>query len=222
MKIVCISDTHSKHEELTKDLSGGGDILIHAGDVSTMGRADQIKSFLDWFSDLNFKYKIFIAGNHDFGFQQVVGSGFPPTYVGIAPEYTEKGVIYLMDNEVTVEGLRIYGSPWQPRFYDWAFNVDRGEASAKKWEKIPEGLDILITHGPPYSILDNTISGEKVGCEELYKRVVTVKPRYHVFGHIHYGYGTMFMENTTYINAASLGERYEYDNKPFTFHTPNK
>lgn len=208
MKIVAISDTHGKHDELTKDL-GSGDILIHAGDVSNLGKSKEINDFLIWFSYLPFKHKIFIAGNHDFGFEK---------NNDIAPEYKERGVIYLMDNMVEVEGLKIYGSPWQPRFYDWAFNVDRGEAIAKKWEPIPAGLDILVTHGPAYGLLDDTYNGMRVGCEELYKKVMEVKPRYHICGHIHYGYGMRMMDDMTFINAASLGESYRYINKPIIFH----
>jgi Icc-related predicted phosphoesterase len=138
---------------------------------------------------------------------------------GIAPDYEDKGVVYLLDKMVEIDGIKIYGSPWQPRFYDWAFNVNRGEAIAKKWELIPENLDILVTHGPPYGMLDDTINGMRVGCEELYKKVVQVKPKYHIFGHIHFGYGMRVMEDTTYINAASLGENYQYTkNRPIIFY----
>lgn len=115
---------------------------------------------------------------------------------------------------VEIEGLKIYGSPWQPRFYDWAFNVDRGDAISKKWELIPEGIDILVTHGPAHGILDDTINGMRVGCEELFKKVVQVKPRIHVCGHIHWAYGMRDFNDTTYINASSLGENYRYENKP--------
>jgi Icc-related predicted phosphoesterase len=207
-KISLISDTHGKHDLISKDLPGG-DIIIHAGDISNVGKSDEIYDFLNWFSTLPYKHKVFIAGNHDFGFEIMDD---------IAPEYKELGVTYLMDKMVEIDGLKIYGSPWQPRFYDWAFNVNRGEAIAKKWENIPENLDILITHGPPFGILDDTIHGQRVGCEELYMKVTKVKPKYHVFGHIHYGYGMKMMEDTTYINASNLGERYEYRNKPVLIH----
>jgi len=209
LKIVAISDTHGKHDELTKDLKGGGDIIVHGGDISNMGKSNEIYDFLQWFSSLNFTHKVFIAGNHDFGFEVMND---------IAPEYKEQGVIYLMDKMVEVQGLKIYGSPWQPRFFDWAFNVNRGDAIAKKWEPIPADLDILITHGPLFGILDDTQTGMRVGCEELYKKVMEVKPKVHVCGHIHYGYGMKITDDTVFINAASLGENYEYRNKPVTFH----
>ena len=205
-KIICISDTHGKHEQLNYDLPEG-DMIIHAGDISNVGRIDEINQFTQWFSNLPYKYKIFIAGNHDFGFERIRHSN----EIGISIPH---GVIYLQDEMVEIEGIKIYGSPWQPEFYDWAFNLPRGEKIAEKWNMIPENLDILITHGPPHGILDDTIQGMRVGCEDLYKRVVEVKPKYHIFGHIHYGYGMKITDETTFLNAASLGERYEYRNKP--------
>ena len=210
MKIVCISDTHGKHDLLNYDLPEG-DMIIHAGDVSNVGRIDEIHQFTEWFGNLPYKYKIFIAGNHDFGFEAIRKSN----EVGIA---IPQGVIYLQDEMVEIEGVKIYGSPWQPRFHDWAFNVDRGAAIAQKWDMIPDDVDVLITHGPPFGILDDTIQGQRVGCEDLYMKVTKLKPKYHIFGHIHYGYGMRIMEDTTYINASCLGERYEYRNKPISFY----
>jgi len=214
MRVIAISDTHGKHLDLDDDLKAlGGDnentIIIHAGDVSNRGKMDEISQFLNWFSNLPYKYKVFIAGNHDFGFE------IADT---IADEYIDKGVTYLMDSMVEIEGVKIYGSPWQPRFYDWAFNVNRGDAIAKKWEPIPEGLDILVTHGPVHGILDDTYGGMRVGCEELYKKVFEVRPRFHICGHIHFGYGMRVLDDITFINAASLGEGYQYENKPIVFH----
>jgi Icc-related predicted phosphoesterase len=208
MKIVTISDTHGKHHELTKDLTEA-DIIIHAGDCTNVGKDYELLNFLDWFGGLPYKHKIFIAGNHDFYFED---------NNDIAQKYKDKGVIYLMDQMVEVEGLKIYGSPWQPRFYDWAFNVNRGEEIAKKWAGIPEGLDILVTHGPAFGILDDTVNGMRVGCEELYKKIFEVKPKYHICGHIHYGRGYRELDGVTFINASSLGESYQYQNKPIQFH----
>lgn len=209
-KVTCISDTHGKHNLLTKDLPGG-DFVIHAGDISNIGTLEQIKEFLDWFSDLNYTHKIFVAGNHDFAFENM-------NITDIAPEYKEKGVIYLFDRMIEIDGLKIYGTPWQPRFYDWAFNVNRGDAIAKKWESIPEGLDILIVHGPAFGILDCTWNGQRVGCEELYKRVFGVKPKFMICGHIHFSYGMRELDGVTFINASSLGENYNYRNKPIIFY----
>jgi Icc-related predicted phosphoesterase len=214
MKVICISDTHNKHRELNEDLkeiecNPDETIIIHAGDCTNVGKDYELLNFLDWFGGLPYKYKIFIAGNHDFYFED---------NNDIPQKYKDNGIIYLMDQMVEVEGLKIYGSPWQPRFYDWAFNVNRGEEIAKKWAGIPEGLDILVTHGPAFGILDDTVNGMRVGCEELYKKIFEVKPKYHICGHIHYGYGMRELDGVTFINASSLGESYYYRNKPFQFH----
>jgi predicted phosphodiesterase len=205
-EITFISDSHGKHEEITKDLPGGY-MIIHAGDVSNRGTVDEINAFCQWFSKLPYLYKIFIAGNHDFGFERVRHMGEP----GIVIPH---GVVYLQDEMVEIDGIKIYGSPWQPRFYDWAFNVNRGDAIAKYWELIPNDADIVITHGPVHGILDETYTNMRVGCEELYKKIVSIKPKIHVCGHIHYAYGIRSFNGTTFVNASSLGEDYMYHHKP--------
>ena len=125
MKITFISDTHNKHKQITSTLPGG-DLLIHAGDLSSMGYQHEIVQFLKWFNGLdNYTHKVFIAGNHDFGFERVRSS----KEEGIRIPH---GVTYLMDESITIEGIKIYGSPWQPWFHDWAFNLYRGEALVKK------------------------------------------------------------------------------------------
>lgn len=219
MKITFISDTHNKHNHLTSkgmgNILGSGDVLVHAGDISSMGKSHEIKNFIDWFSNTDFKYKIFIAGNHDFGFEL----GYE-----IDQEYKDKGVIYLQDSEVIIDGVKFYGSPWQPEFYDWAFNLPRGEKLAEKWSKIPENTDILITHGPVYGLLDYAPMGGHVGCEMLYQRVFEVKPKIHVCGHIHSGYGQKSIDGVEFLNASVLDERYEHANKPIVvnFNTETK
>jgi len=196
-KITIISDTHGKHEYLTSkgmgNSLGSGDILIHCGDISNVGKTHEIKSFLDWFSNTPFTHKIFIAGNHDFGFELV-------DY--IAPEYIEKGVTYLFDSSVEIDGIKFYGSPWQPEFYNWAFNLPRGA----------------------YRMLDHTINGQMVGDEDLFNRILEVKPKLHCCGHIHWAYGQKSFNDTEFINAAVLNERYEHENKPvkLTFDTETK
>ena len=208
-KIVFISDTHNKHKHLTSkgmgNILGSGDYLIHAGDCTSMGSKNEITQFLEWFSNTDFKHKIFIAGNHDFGFEQ---------QTDIAQEYKDMGVIYLFDNEVTIDGIKFYGSPWQPEFHNWAFNLSRGEELAEKWEQIPNDVDILITHGPAYGILDYAPIGGHVGCEELYRKIVEVKPKIHVCGHIHDGYGQKNMGGIEFLNASVLNDRYEHAHKP--------
>lgn len=205
-QITFISDTHGKHYELNNDLPGGW-IIIHCGDISNRGLMSEINDFTNWFGKLPYEHKIFIAGNHDFGFEDVRHSNDPGIVI---PD----NVIYLQDEMVEIDGIKIYGSPWQPRFYDWAFNVDRGDAIAKKWDAIPDNADIVITHGPVFGILDDTVQGLRVGCENLYKRIMDIKPKIHACGHIHYGYGLKDYDDITFVNASSLGERYTYENKP--------
>ena len=157
MKIVAISDTHSKHYSLldkdliTDDLENT--ILIHAGDISTRGYRSQTIDFLNWFSKQPHKYKVFIAGNHDFDFEDNAD-----TINEIIPE----GVIYLNDSLVEIEGIKIWGSPITPYFYNWAFNRFRGDNIKTYWDKIPNDIDILITHGPPYMILDKVVYDQKM------------------------------------------------------------
>ena len=207
--ITFISDTHTKHKHVTGELPGG-DILIHCGDISNRGYMNEIKNFLEWFDGIKgYEHKIFIAGNHDFGFQDN-----PNLCAKLLQDYPT--VTYLEDTSVIIDGIKIYGSPWQPRFYNWAFNVDRGWDIAQKWEKIPQDTDILITHGPLHGILDSTYTGQRVGCEDLYKKVMEIKPKVHCSGHIHYDYGMKEIDGMTFINACCLGEDYMYQNGPIT------
>ena len=208
-KITFISDTHTKHKHLTNDLPGG-DILIHCGDISSRGYKNEIENFLGWFDNIKgYEHKIFIAGNHDFGFQDN-----PKECFELLKNYPS--ITYLEDNSIIIDGIKIYGSPWQPRFHNWAFNVNRGWDIAQKWEKIPMDTDILITHGPSLGILDITNISERVGCEDLYKKVMEIKPKVHAFGHIHSSYGMKEMDGMTFINASNLGEDYLYQNDPIT------
>ena len=206
MKIIAISDTHGQHQNLAIP---SGDILIHSGDVSGRGSRNEILSFLDWFSSQSHKYKIFIAGNHDFFFEKNSGSEIT---IIIPP-----GITYLNDSGITIEGINIWGSPITPWFYDWAFNRIRGNDIRKHWELIPTNTDILITHGPPFGILDRTAQGINVGSEDLLEFINKIRPKFHVFGHIHEGFGIREINNVTYINASVLDERYRLVNEPQIF-----
>lgn len=185
------------------------DVLIHAGDVSSMGKREEIVSFLDWFSALPFSYKIFIAGNHDFFFEKNSNAEI----FRLIPD----NVIYLNDSGVTIEGIEIWGSPISPWFYDWAFNRQRGVDIRSHWDMIPGSTDILITHGPPAGILDRTTGGQQVGCDDLLQKIKEIKPSFHIFGHIHEGYGTQKEDTTTYINASVVDEKYRITNNPVIF-----
>jgi hypothetical protein len=108
----------------------------------------------------------------------------------------------LEDESAIVAGVKIYGSPWQPYFGGWAFNLRRGEPLAAMWAKIPDNTDILVTHSPPEGILDRNRWGEPCGCRDLLARVREVQPRLHIFGHIHEAAGQSHDAGTTFVNAA--------------------
>ena len=208
MKITFISDTHTKHKQL--DLPGG-DILIHAGDIMNSGYSkSDIHTFCEWFEAQDYKHKIFIAGNHDRMFEN-----HPLESNTIVNKYD---VTYLQDDEHLIDGVKLYGTPWQPEFCNWAFNLPRrGDGLMAKWGAIPKDTDILITHGPAYGHLDvSGYGGQNVGCELLRESLDKVKPLIHVFGHIHGSAGYKFDGTTHYFNASVLNERYEYQNKPMT------
>ena len=227
MKITFISDTHNKHNQITKDLLGG-DLLLHAGDISSMGYKHEIEDFCEWYNSLeNYDFKMFIAGNHDWGF--IDREPFFVHRSVLIPKSTEeilnsyKNFEYLRDSSVEVQigdekPVKIYGSPWQPEFFDWAFNLPRkGEELKRRWNNIPTDTDILITHGPAYGYLDKVIGRtDHLGCELLTKRIKEIKPKIHICGHIHTGYGYTFDGDTHYINASVLNEQYGYSNKPIT------
>jgi Icc-related predicted phosphoesterase len=217
MRLTFISDTHTKHHQLTNDLVGG-DLIIHAGDSTSRGYEFEIKNFIEWFNGLdNYTHKIFIAGNHDWGFQ---------TNPNMCNDLLKlnNNVTYLEDNLEIIgtdyeSSIKVWGSPWQPTFYNWAFNLPRnGEELKEKWDLIPNDIDILITHGPPHGILDVSSYGSvSVGCELLMESVMVKKPKIHIFGHIHSAFGYKYHNGTHFINASMLDERYEYSRNPITF-----
>ena len=219
MIITFISDTHTKHHRVTATLPGG-DLLIHSGDLMNSGyRKNDILEFLDWFDGIKgYDKKVFIAGNHDRYFEDR-----PDEIKDILADYPS--IIYLEDQLVGIYDLgtdkstKIWGSPWQPEFYDWAFNLPRqGEELKEKWDAIPEGIDILITHGPAWGHLDTVKfnPGVNLGCELLAERIQAVKPKIHVCGHIHSGYGYKFADGTHRFNASVLDEEYSFTQKPMT------
>lgn len=210
MRLVFISDTHQR---MPVAAIPEGDILIHCGDGTNMGSLLEIARLGEQLRALPHKWVLFIAGNHDWGFQKMPDK---------ARRLIEsKKVCYVQDNLWEAEGLRIYGSPWQPMFYDWAFNLPRGGTELReKWAKIPEDLDILVTHGPPMYILDRNEDGTHVGCELLREAVEHKKPAIHAFGHVHEGYGIVEKPDTVYINASICDLHYRPVNKPVVMEIP--
>lgn len=204
MRIVCISDTHGQHGALEVPAC---DLLLHAGDISKRGAPHEIEDFCRWFAEQPARHKVFIAGNHDFGFERDAAATRD-----IVARYP---VVYLQDSGVELEGLRIWGSPWQPWFFDWAFNLRKSTELAEKWALIAPDTQILLTHGPPRGLGDRTERGEAVGCKALLHHLPSlVDLKLHVYGHIHEGYGQYSHGAAMLINASSLDVRYRPVNAP--------
>ena len=212
MKIWLISDMHCKYSELAVYATDteGIDMIICAGDPSTsrdcVYNEVEYRKFLDWFSNLPITHKILIGGNHD-----------TALYKGLikSKEIKSLGITYLNDETVTIEGVKIFGSPWTPTFgIGWGFNCNRDRLH-KHWSLIEEDTDIVVTHGPPRGYLDNASDGFKCGCAALRKRIKEIRPKYHVFGHIHEEAGRQLKECnniTTYINASIVDLRHNVIN----------
>lgn len=231
IRFVCISDTHGKIEG-SKLHMPPGDVLLHAGDFTQKGHMNEIQKFNSYLGALPYKVKVVIAGNHDLTFDDNITEASLRTFgvqkSTVESYLSERGLksvkqmltsaIYLEDSLVTVCGIKIYGAPWQPVFCDWGFNLNRGEDILKKWQTIPADLDILMTHGPPVGHGDLTGGNNNVGCVELLNTVQKrVKPKFHVFGHIHEGYGVTSDGYTTFINASTCTRRYLPTNAPIVF-----
>jgi Icc-related predicted phosphoesterase len=199
VRLIVVSDTHGLHNRIESLPEGDG--LVHGGDLMNSGYdPEDIRSFNHWLGKHSFEHRIVIGGNHDRFFQNS-----PKQARGLLTN-----AIYLENSGVTINGVSFWGSPYTPEFLNWAFMYPRGETARKYWDQIPEGLDVLITHGPPLGILDQVQpSGEHLGCAELLKAVEVKKPRVHIFGHIHGGAGTFDNGVTRFINAAYLNELYK-------------
>ena len=203
--IVTIADTHALHKDVEIP---DGDILLCGGDFTNVGKLKDVESFNEFIGQFSHEHKVTIAGNHDFCFEKM--------------RQRSKDLLtnctYLHDSEIEIDGIKIYGSPWQPEFFDWAFNLKRGKELEEKWAKIPDDVDILITHGPPMGILDCTLRDRThVGCQDLLNRINEIKPKVHIFGHIHEGYGTYENDSTLFINASVCTLQYNPVNKPIVF-----
>ncbi|WP_417885226.1 metallophosphatase domain-containing protein [Zunongwangia sp.] len=205
MRLVILSDTHGKHHELQLP---EGDILIHCGDITEGGSKREIIDFLNWFSSLPHTHKIFIGGNHDFELEKLPNKKIQD----LIPE----NITYLQDSGITIKSYRFWGSAYTPGEANWAFHKDRGKQIKKTWDKIPNSTDVLITHTPPYSILDEINNNIHIGCEELLKNVINIKPKIHCFGHSHNEYGQVKLGDTNYINSAILDNRMRVMNPVFS------
>lgn len=228
MKIVAISDTHNLHRELTIPEC---DVLIHAGDATMLGTAKEMEDFANWFMDQPAKQKFFIPGNHEVGFYH--------DRIWELGAYTPKDLPYVrtvIDNRYKIleTELSLYGSPWTYVSPKWGFQFpwyelngscewyEHRETQRKTWEAIPEDVEILVTHGPPYGILDAVPTnlwgcsgpgekyiqncGDEILMDEIKKRK---KLKYHFFGHIHESYGKKKHKGVNYYNVAICDRSYK-------------
>lgn len=223
MRIVCMSDTHNLHEKVQVP---DGDVVIHSGDWTGSGTQQQVIKFIRWLASLPHKHKILIAGNHEVTLDRSLYEAqwwrfhrIPePAHDLKAYVMKESSIHYLEDQSLVVEGVSFYGSPVTPTFGDWGFNVRRGLPIRAVWSNIPTNTQVLITHGPPMGFGDLLVTGERVGCESLLEEVTNrIKPRLHVFGHIHNGYGLYESGGTSFVNASICDEGYKCVNAPIVF-----
>jgi predicted phosphohydrolase len=191
MRIVAVADTHLFHPELVVP---DGDVFVHAGDLCRSGDLAELAEAARWVCSLPHRHKVVVSGNHDWAFVHTPAE---------ARALFGKDVSYLQDSGVTLDGVRFWGSPWQPEYNDWAWNLPRGPELAARWALIPEGLDVLITHGPPAGVGDRYTEQGRQGCADLRDRVARVKPRLHLFGHIHQDGGFWQLGPTAFANVTT-------------------
>lgn len=210
VRIVCISDTHNQHRDIKK--MPKGDILIHAGDFTYTGKYMDVLDFANWIQDLPYAYKIIIAGNHEESFCEQTLRYKDANAKGLIADNTK--VIYLENDSVEVMGLKFYGTPDQPIFFDWAFNYS-DEYLQYSYSRIPDDTDVLITHCPPFGILDKSVRDDRCGSIELLNRVKQLKKlKLHVFGHLHEARNIVAKDNVTFVNACICDKDYKPVNEP--------
>jgi len=240
VRFVAVSDTHSTESRKSTGPTAfeaipEGDVLLHCGDFTNIGRLEEIEAFAKWFGSLPHQRKIIIAGNHDLSLHE-------ESYESTAARFGGEGrhrkldaadvcsrarailesipnCEYLCDSGTSVEGIRVWGSPWQPEFCEWAFNLPRGEPCRAKWKLIPTGTEVVLTHGPPLGHGDLCMPARhRAGCTDLLDELQSrVKPLYHCFGHIHEGWGVTTDGVTRYVNASTCNLRYKPVNTPIIF-----
>lgn len=208
MRIVCIGCSHGRHLNLTLP---SGDTLIHTGDYSRRGDESDVRSFLKWLEAQPFKHRVFVDGNHD-GFSEEYPESMRYMVAEIAPS-----VHYLNDSGVILDGLRFWGSPVTPYFLDWWWNRQRGPKIQKHWDKIPDDIQVLVTHGPALGHLDLIMPGfasdrdEHQGCGNLRTTIDgrLKQLKLHTFSHLHYeGCTNKTEKGVIYVNAAVVDDGY--------------
>ncbi|WKX94556.1 hypothetical protein Q1695_011665 [Nippostrongylus brasiliensis] len=237
VRFVCIGCTHGV--KLDPSILPLGDVLLVAGDFTTCGLPNEVHSFNKKLGQLKHAYKVVIAGNHECTFddsflrasnreveakemalKQALQASLASAKVTSSKSLLTNA-IYLEDSVIELFGITIYGTPWQPRVDNWAFNLPRGQALLDKWNNIPSGVDVLLTHSPPLGHGDQMADGQRMGCVELLNSVSKrIKPKYHVFSHIHEGYGCTSDGYTKFINCCICDENLQPNNSPIIFDIP--
>jgi Icc-related predicted phosphoesterase len=227
MKIVGLADSHNYHDRF---VIPDGDVLIHGGDALGHGTKEEFEDFLSWYDSLPFQHLLYTPGNHDW---------FTYNNTELAKKMcSDRGITMLVDEEITINGVRIWLSPWSPEFCGWAWmrqdheaeSLDGEEGLGKYFDMIPEGIDVLVSHGPPFGYLDRAPSSKTsgVGSKELLYAINRVKPKLVLVGHIHEGRKQGDGEGNEYIywpdgkvthiaNISVLDGRYRDVHKVRTF-----
>lgn len=216
MKIVCISDTHMFHREMKYKVPDG-DVLVHAGDMTHRGWLHELESAAGWLAELPHNHKFVICGNHEYHVSE-------QTYY-VRDMFESFGVQLIHNKTVEVDGLKFYGEPRTPEFFNWGWMYKRGHQAATVWSQMPDDIDVLVCHGPPLGYLDmcpdwaDRDSMIHVGCKEQLDRLHQVKPKYVICGHIHESYGFTKYPYGHVINASICNSRYKPHNPPIVIDT---
>jgi Icc-related predicted phosphoesterase len=214
--IQAISDTHLRHHELNIKPC---DVFVHSGDFTEWGTANEVMGFFEWLATVDAPHKIVTPGNHDTWCESEIGMIWCRKFC------KDNNINLLINESVNIDGIRFWGSPITPyisQSFAWGkYSTvqeaadNEGEWIGKYWNMIPD-VDVIITHGPAYKILDKGYySGLHYGCKWLKKRIVELKPKAHIFGHVHAGRGMIKKSGTQRVNAAQIWEKGEVD--PFVF-----
>jgi Icc-related predicted phosphoesterase len=223
LKIVALSDTHGRHRQVKVP---SGDVLVYAGDFTYDGDFRELADFNVWLGEQGFQHTLVVPGNHD----ELVEKE-----LGIARGMLSNAIV-LVDQVVTISGVRFFGSPWTPTFKDWAWMLDPGPKMEQVWELAKHMQPhVLITHGPARGILDRIliaptprhhgdprqpVPSPHLGCRDLRRAMPAIAPKLHIFGHIHTSHGQETVGQTLHANVAVVDEDYNPRYEPVVIDLP--